>query len=112
MVSGVIYISPLIWAMVHGHWPDIVDHRNGRRADNRLKNLRNVDQLTNQRNQKRHRSNTSGVTGVHLAKHRGDWLAYIRVEGRQLHLGFFKNKDDAIAARKAAELKHGFTGRV
>jgi len=29
-------------------------------------------------------------------------------KGKAVHLGFFDDKDDAIAARKAANIKYGF----
>lgn len=102
----------IIWAMTAGYWPEVVDHINGNPSDNRWCNLRAVDQATNQRNQKMHITNRSGVTGVHSVKHRGDWLASIRVDGVQIHLGYFKEKEDAVNARRIAEKTFGFTGRV
>lgn len=54
----------VVWAMHHGYWPAALDHRNGKRYDNRIKNLREVPHVINQRNQGRHRSNKSGRTGV------------------------------------------------
>jgi hypothetical protein len=36
------------------------------------------------------------------------WEAWIRVRGKSKHLGYFKRRDDACAARLAAERAHGF----
>lgn len=97
-----------IWAVVHGEWPDQIDHINGDRADNRIVNLRNVTSDENHRNLARSRKNTSGRTGVCHDKRSGKWLAYICVNGVQKRIGDFVRKDDAIAARVEAEMKHGY----
>ncbi len=101
----------VIWAMIHGYWPEQLDHRNGKRADNRLRNLRDVPQVVNQRNQGRHRSNKSGRTGVCWGTKRQCWLAYIKVNDVQIALGGFPRFEDAVEARASAERKYGFTGR-
>lgn len=54
-------------------------------------------------NRRQNRNNTSGTTGVALAKDRKKWRAQIMV-GRKLHnLGTFASKRQAVAARKQAE---------
>ena len=99
----------IAWLHYHGLWPQKqFDHINGVRSDNRIANLRHVTQLQNGRNQKRHRTNSSGVTGVRWDKQNSKWQASIRVNDKLLHLGFFADKELAIATRKAAERKHGF----
>lgn len=47
--------------------------------------------------------NTSGVTGVSWRRYRNRWQAYINVNCKQIHLGYFADKDDAIKARLDAE---------
>lgn len=97
------------WAMHHGGWPQsAIDHVNGVRCDNRITNLRDVDQSTNMRNAQRMKNNTSGQTGVSWGKANNKWIAYISVSGKRKHLGFFTDISDAVAARKAAELEHGY----
>lgn len=51
-------------------------------------------------------TNTSGVTGVNWLKKNKKWRAYITVGNKQVHLGSFENKEDAIKARKEAEIKY------
>lgn len=112
--QGAIFNSPhlihrVIWAMVNGEWPsDQVDHINGDKLDNRPENLRDVTSQENLRNQKMYCNNTSGHTGVRWYKGRRKWRATIHVSGKRTHLGYFTSKDDAIAARKAAEIEHGY----
>lgn len=48
-------------------------------------------------------TNTSGVTGVWYDKSRQMWCAEIMFKRRKHFIGRFKNKEDAIAARKDAE---------
>lgn len=51
-------------------------------------------------------NNTSGVKGVYWHKSREKWMALITVSKRRIYLGSFKDKEDAIKARKNAELKY------
>ena len=48
-------------------------------------------------------NNKSGVTGVFWLDVNKNWIAYIKFKNRRYHLGSFKNRDDAIEARKTAE---------
>jgi hypothetical protein len=99
----------IIWAMAHGQWPEgHVDHINGIRTDNRIANLRVVCPAGNARNKRRYSSNASGHTGVRWYKPLEKWVAQIRGDGRIVHLGYYSDMDDAIAARLAAERRYGF----
>lgn len=99
----------VIWAMETGTWPKgQIDHVNGVRTDNRISNLRDVSHTENQKNAKRRSDNSSGVTGVSWLKHSSKWSAQIKHEGKQIYLGLFDSLDDAIEARKAAEVKYRF----
>ena len=57
-------------------------------------------------NNKLNSNNTSGIKGVYYVKSRNKWNASIGFRGKTIHLGQFKNKEDAIEARKKAELKY------
>lgn len=99
----------VIWAITHGAWPcGQIDHINGVRDDNHIENLRAVSDAENKRNKKRYGTNTSGVVGVCWHKATGKWQARIAVGGERKHLGLFTSKDDAITARAAAEVEHGY----
>ncbi len=97
----------VIWAMEKGEWPSFIDHINGKRADNRIGNLRDVSRADNQRNHKMHVTNSSGQMGVCWHERAGKWCAYID-NGRRFHLGLFEALEDAIAARRKAEKDIGF----
>jgi hypothetical protein len=51
------------------------------------------------------KSNTSGACGVWLVDGKG-WRACIWVKRKQIHLGYFAEKAEAIRARQQAELKY------
>lgn len=82
------------------------DHINGDKLDNRKSNLRTVDHRANSINRKIQPNNTSGVRGVYFVKSCPGWLASIQVRGKQIHIGYFKNFQDAVNARHKAEKKY------
>lgn len=49
------------------------------------------------------RNNTSGVKGIWYDKSRHQWQAYINIHRRRINLGRYATKEEATAARKAAE---------
>lgn len=51
------------------------------------------------------KNNTSGVKGVRL-KRGNRWTASLEYKGKVYYLGNYKDKNEAIQARKEAELKH------
>lgn len=86
-----------------------IDHINGDKLDNRRVNLRVVTHQRNQVNRKRlSKANTSGIRGVSRTKASSlkPWLAQITVDRKNIYLGIFATLDEAMAARKAAELNY------
>jgi len=98
----------IIWLLVHGEIPKNIDHINGVRSDNRLDNLRSVTHKENHKNQVIPRSNTSGAMGVSWHKRDKKWYARIKVNGKEKYLGLFSDKNEAIKARKQADIDYGF----
>lgn len=50
--------------------------------------------------------NYTGVTGVSKEKQTGSWKAYIRILGKQITLGRFKDFFEAVCTRKSAEIEY------
>jgi HNH endonuclease len=99
------YLHRLAWFYVHGKWPrKRLDHKNGKYADNRIRNLRQATSVQNGRNRKIGVNNTSGVVGVNYLKTKGKFRASIKVPEKRVVLGCFENFEDACAARRSAEI--------
>lgn len=102
----------LAWVYEKGEFPKgEIDHINGNKLDNRIKNLRDVSHGENLRNQKLNKHNTSGCSGVSFHKQAKKWRAVIGVNGKAKVLGLFTNKVDAIKSRKDAEIEFGYHER-
>jgi CDGSH-type Zn-finger protein len=98
----------IIWKLVYGHDPKIIDHINGNKQDNRLVNLRNVTASINLKNMPKARHNTSGHTGVHLCRKTGRWRAELYADGRHIRIGRFDTVEEAAKARRDVGREYGF----
>ena len=84
-----------------------IDHINGDKLNNTSSNLRvcsNADNLKNRVSLPS--NNTSGILGVRYRKDKKKWSAEIQADKICHRLGYFETKEEAKAARLAAELKY------
>jgi len=114
-INGNSYkLHRLIWIYHNGPIPEgmQIDHINHDRQDNRIENLRLVENSQeNLRNMSMINSNSSGHMGVcYLNGYTGrkSWHAYIYVNNKKIGLGKYITKEEAIKVRKEAEEKYGF----
>lgn len=80
-----------------------------RRDGNRRENLRVVTPGRNQVNRKHlNKNNRSGIRGVQQTGQSAlkPWRAQLTVNRKNLHLGLFATEEEAVAARRSAELDH------
>lgn len=98
----------VIWVLVHGEQPKIIDHANGNREDNRIGNLRSGSHATNSMNKARLCNNTSGYTGVSKCNATGRWRVMLVVSGRSHRVGRFDTLEQAIEAHRVAATRLGF----
>lgn len=96
------------WVMHTNNQPDFIDHINGNTSDNRICNLRNVSKVQNSRNRRVSRNNVSGFTGVCFSTLSQKWHAYAYQLGKNIHLGFFESKEEAVQARMRHNNQHGY----
>jgi HNH endonuclease len=85
------------------------DHINGNRLDNRRANLRTVNRSENAFNRPKFSRSTSGYVGIYPIIRAGSklrWHAYIRKNWKHIFLGTFDRIEDAVKARKEAEVKY------
>ena len=92
----------VIWKMVYGYEPELIDHINRDKADNRLCNLRAANKRINMINRDASTANTSGRVGVGWDKSRSRWVAQINTSGlhRQKRFATF---EEAVAQREEWE---------
>ena len=81
-----------------------VDHINGDTLDNRTENLRICTRQQNSANSAYRKNMTT--KGVSYDKARDLWKSYIKVNYRQIFLGRFKEKKDALNAYRVASERH------
>lgn len=94
--------------LVNNEKPTEVDHINGIRSDNRWENIRTVTRLENTKNRKVRSDSVSGICGVQQRSDSGRWRAKITHNGKRINLGQFDTKEQAIDARKKAEIEFGY----
>ena len=110
---GYVYVRDRNGTLMHRlvmqlekHDTRFVDHINHKTLDNRKVNLRIVNNQTNQMNKSKQSNNTSGAVGVSFHKKSNKWEAHIRVNKKKIYLGLFESFENAVKARKEAELKY------
>lgn len=96
----------IAWLLTYGKWPeDSIDHINGNKADNRLTNLRDVDDTRNQQNRYNARVDSqSGLIGA--SPYRNRWKSQIRINGTVKYLGVYNTPELAHAAYMQAKQQH------
>lgn len=97
----------LAFLYMTGSFPqDQVDHEDHIRHNNEWLNIRQCTNQENHKNESLSKNNTSGNIGVSF--NRGKWCAYIMVDRKKQHLGRFITKQEAICARKSADIEYNF----
>lgn len=85
-----------------GQWPEIIDHRDGDRLNNRIENLRAASHIVNSHNRKMYKNNTTGYTGI---LRRGDkWNCKIMVNYVPCFIGNYSNIEEAKRMYDAAKV--------
>lgn len=104
-IYGKVYKSHRIaWLLFYGCWPkNEIDHIDGNGLNNRITNLRDVNRHENMRNTRKTKRSVSGVCGVTFSKQRNKWRARISIDNKEVNLGEYRDKLDAIKARRIAE---------
>lgn len=99
----------VIWALYYGEWPEgDIDHRNRRKYDNRIRNMRIASTIENGQNRSVGSNNKSGHVGVSWCKRQRQWMASIKADGKRKFLGYFDDVEMAAGVRRAAERANGF----
>lgn len=99
------YVHRLVWLIHHGSIPEILDHINGDKLDNRIENLRPATRSENAWNATRKPKGSSKFTGVCWTP--SGFVAYISHMNERVHIGYFEEEEDAAKAYnlKAQQLR-------
>lgn len=87
----------------------VVDHLDRNIDNNTRGNLILKSNEENSHNRDISVLNTSGCTGVYKKKNKNKWTASITVHYKIIHLGTFNSYEEAVKARRCAEVKYNFT---
>jgi len=99
----------IVYKLYYGKDPELhLDHINGDTLDNRIENIRQCTSTQNNHNHRISIKNRSGYKGVSVLKD-GRYKVSIRIGNEErLHLGYYRNVEDAARAyRDAADKYHG-----
>jgi hypothetical protein len=99
-VSRTLRLHRLFFYLHHGYLPELVDHKDRNPQNNKINNLRELDDSqnamnSNKRKSYKNKSTTSIYKGVYWNKQRKKWRASLMFKGKYFHLGSFDNEDDA-----------------
>ena len=108
LFSKHMYVHRVIFLYHHGYLPKFVDHINGKKSDNMIENLRDVNRFQNMMNVKKTSQNKSGYKGVSYNKKMKKWVAQIKCNKEHFYLGTYETAELAykVYCAKANEL-HG-----
>lgn len=102
-----LLVHRVIFAIIYGYLPTVVDHVDRNRSNNNITNLREADFSTNIHNSSVSVVNTSGEKGVRLTKN-NKYEARVAKRGVTYQVGTFESLDAAtIALRAFREKLHG-----
>lgn len=87
----------LVWLYHHGYMPKAIDHINGIRHDNRLRNLRPATQMENRWNSRLVKATKSNIKGVYKRAD-GVFEAHICADYKRYYIGRFVRRSDAERA--------------
>ena len=85
---------------------ECVDHIDRNKLNNSIINLRWATKSENCINKKVMSNNKSTVSGVCYYPKMGKWRVNIIINGRQKHIGYYENFDEAVKVRKEQEEIH------
>ena len=90
----------LIFLMFHGYLPELLDHVDNNRLNNRIDNLRVATFSQNMHNSKVYKNSKSGIKGVSWEKDRDKWKVQVMFNGKNI---IVRNLEDLELAQLVAQ---------
>jgi hypothetical protein len=98
----------VVWLYHNGYFPDVVDHINNIKDDNRIENLRSADRSKNQHNRAALKESSSGYKNVSWCKNAKKWRVSLCLKSKSHHFGLYDDLELAdLVATMAREKYHG-----
>ena len=105
-------IHRLVFLMHNGYLPEMVDHIDGIKSNNRIENLRATTRSQNLFNSKLSKSNSTGSKNVSYEAGINKFIVTISVKKKFAYVGYFDDLELAdLVAHMAREKYHGIYAR-
>ena len=85
----------IIFLYHKGYLPDIIDHINGDRYDNRIENLREANTYQNRQNSRIYSTSKSGVKNVYWNSSMNKWRVSMHINGKKHCFGHYGDIEEA-----------------
>lgn len=112
-VNGHVFkLHQLIYLYFYGYIPNVIDHRDNDRTNNKIENLREVTQAQNCLNRKVSKSSVTGIKNLYFSKKCGRWFVQMMVGNARKIIGRFEDFELAeFVALEARNKYHGTFAR-
>lgn len=98
----------LIYLIFNKNLPEIIDHIDGNKQNNKIENLRSCTKSENCLNAKHKKHSRCGYKGVSYEKRYNSWVASITINGKRKYIGSYKDPMyAAFAYNQYAIVYHG-----
>lgn len=106
-INGKRYgLHRLIFLYHYNYLPKQIDHIDRNKLNNKIENLREVTSSQNSMNRKPNKNCSSKYKGVCWDKRANKWKAYITIDNKINHLGYFINEIDAAISYNVIAKKY------
>ena len=92
--------------MHNGYFPKEIDHIDRNPSNNRIENLREASASQNAANRNIRKTNKFGVKNVSFVASKGKYRVQIRLNNKNIHIGYFKDLESAKTSALQSMVKY------